>query len=164
MRIFFSFMWIFLPVFLFAQEDLEQSRDGLVYEESGRALLFVNVIEPFAHFNDNDCEVGANFQPASFPSGNQQYKNELERYILGYIDRERYALRGPFYLTLDLGAEGNIREIILGPKVQNSEYFFNDMRFVVKRIKEKWIPAKCGNDNTDSLVRIRINFNSDVAE
>lgn len=151
-------------VLLFAQQDLEQSRDDLVFEESGRALLFVNVRQPFAHFSSGDCAAGENFVPAKYALGDEVYKRELERYILGYIDRERYQLQGSFYLTLTLDASGQIKEMFLGPNVQNSRYFFDDLRFVVRRIKDRWIPAKCGSTNTESRIRIQMNFNSDVAE
>ena len=162
-KIFYLFVFCFSVTYN-AQTDVEEIGQDVVYNEKGTALLFVNIKSPFSYFKDRKCLHGAEFAKPEFPGGETEYMRLLKKNIIGYIDQETYRIQGPFYLTLDLAEDGKIREIMMAPNVKNSRYFFEDMKFVVKRIKQMWNPAKCNHQNISSKVLIQLNFNSDIAE
>jgi hypothetical protein len=150
------FLSLFAANFVFAQYDIEdQEETGLL--ENNKTILKIKIEEPFLQVAVKNCN---DFKAASFPDGISSYKETLKRYMYNYLNSEFYVLNGDFTFTLSIDETGKVTNIEGSPKVDNSQVFFDDMKYVVRRIKKNWIPANCNGKPVASEIKIKMNFSS----
>ncbi len=154
MRTIFLFLALCIANFSFAQD--QEDRDDSVIRESNKNILKIDIREPFMQIavKCND------FKPAAFEGGIVMYKDTLNKYMYSYLNSDFYALTGDFTFTLSLDAKGKVIDVTGFPKVANSEVFFDDMQYVVRRIKKNWIPASCSGQPVPSKIKVKMSFSS----
>jgi len=55
--------------------------------------------------------------------------------MYNYLNPDFYVPNGDFTFTLKIGETGKVINVEGSPKVGNSQVFFDDMKYVVRRIK-----------------------------
>jgi hypothetical protein len=150
------FLTLFAANFVFAQYDIEDQEETRLLENN-KTILKIKIEEPFLQVAIKNCN---NFKAASFPDGISNYKETLRRYMYNYLNSEFYVLYGDFTFTLSIDETGKVTNIEGFPKVDNSQVFFDDMKYVVRRIKKNWIPANCNGKAVASEIKIKMNFSS----
>ena len=65
-----------------------------------------------------------------------------------------------FPLSLPSTKMGDVTDVEGHPEVPNSKYFFEDMKYIFRRINKKWKPATCVGVPTTSKVKINMTFSS----
>lgn len=146
---------LFMASFSFAQ-DLEDRDDSFIIENN-KNLLKIDIKEPFMQVAIKSCN---DFKPASFDGGAAAYKEILKKYMYTYLNSDFYTLNGEFTFTLSIDATGKVIDIVGEPKVLNSEIFFDDMQYVVRRIKKNWNPALCNGQPVKSEMKLKMSFSS----
>ncbi|REC48180.1 energy transducer TonB [Chryseobacterium pennipullorum] len=136
-------------------QDLED-RDDSFLAENNKNLFKIDIKEPFMQVAVK-CD---DFKPAAFEGGAAAYRELLGKFMYTYLNADFYTLSGDFTFTLTIDATGKIINIVGIPKVLNSEVFFDDMKYVVRRIKKDWTPATCNGQPVKSEMRLRMNFSS----
>ncbi|WP_330744458.1 hypothetical protein [Chryseobacterium sp. CP-77] len=154
MRAIFLFLALCVMNFSWAQD--QEERDDSFIRESNKNLLKIDIREPFMQVAVK-CNA---FKPAAFEGGVAAYKDILNRYMYAYLNSDFYALTGDFTFTLVLDDKGKVTDVKGMPKVANSEVFFDDMQYVVRRIKKNWIPASCNGKPVASQIKVKMNFSS----
>lgn len=154
MKTILLFFALCIANFSFAQD--QEERDDSFIRDSNRNLLKIDIKEPFMQVAVK-CN---NFKAAGFEGGIAEYKNILNKYMYAYLNSDFYALTGDFIFTLVLDAKGKVVDVKGMPKVSNSEVFFDDMQYVVRRIKKNWIPASCNGQPVASQIKVKMNFSS----
>ncbi|MDF2551575.1 MAG: hypothetical protein K0R77_850 [Chryseobacterium sp.] len=144
----------------FAQDDLEQRDDSFIIENN-KNLLKIDIQEPFLQVALKDCK---DFKAAGFEGGAASYKELLKKYMFTYLNSDYYTLTGEFTFTLTIDAAGKVTDVEGSPKVLNSEVFFDDMQYVVRRIKKNWSPATCKNQPVKTEMKLKMNFSSVSAD
>lgn len=150
-----------IPVLLFAnflsaQIDIEDRDDSFLIENN-KNIQKIEIKEPFYQIAVKDC---VNFTPASFEGGASGYKTILRKYMYTFLNSEFYTLNGEFTFTLTIDENGRVSNIEGAPKIQYSEVFFDDMQYIVRRIKNNWTPAKCDGKPIKLQMQLRMNFTS----
>lgn len=146
--------------FTFAQTDLEDRDDSFIVENN-KNLLKIDIKEPFLQVAVKGC---SDFKPAGFEGGAAAYKELLRKYMYTYLNSEFYTLTGDFTFTLTIDATGKVIDVSGDPKVLNSDVFFDDMQYVVRRIKRNWSPATCGGEPIKSEMKLKMSFSSMSAD
>ncbi len=144
----------------FAQTDLED-RDESFIVENNKNLLKIDIKEPFLQVAVKNCN---DFKPAAFEGGAAAYKQLLRKYMYTYLNSDFYTLTGDFTFTLTIDATGKVTDVEGDPKVLNSDVFFDDMQYVVRRIKKNWSPALCNGQPVKSEMKLKMNFSSMSAD
>nr|WP_315027444.1 hypothetical protein [uncultured Chryseobacterium sp.] len=154
MKTIFLFLVLCVANFSFAQ-DIEERDDSFIVE-SNKNLFKIDIKEPFLQVavKCND------FKPVAFDGGVTAYKNLLSKYMYTYLNADFYTLTGDFTFTLTIDETGKVMDIAGAPKVPNSKVFFDDMQYVVRRIKKNWAPATCNGKPVKSEVKLKMNFTS----
>lgn len=150
------FLSLFTANFAFAQYDIEDREETMLLENN-KTILKIKIEEPFLQIAVKNCN---DFKAASFPDGINNYKEILRKYMYNYLNSEFYVLNGDFTFTLNIDETGKVTNIEGSPKVNNSQVFFEDMKYVVRRIKKNWVPASCNGKPVASEVKIKMNFSS----
>lgn len=132
-------------------------RDDSFMMENNKNLLKIDIKEPFMQVAVKGC---SDFKPASFEGGAAAYKEILRKYMYTFLNSDFYILTGEFTFTLTIDAMGKVVDIAGDPKVLNSEVFFDDMQYVVRRIKTNWTPAMCNGEPVKSEMKLKMNFSS----
>lgn len=132
-------------------------RDDSFMMENNKNLLKIDIKEPFMQVAVKGC---SDFEPASFEGGAAAYKEILRKYMYTFLNSDFYTLTGDFTFTLTIDAMGKVIDIAGDPKVLNSEVFFDDMQYVVRRIKTNWTPAMCNGEPVKSEMKLKMNFSS----
>ncbi|SDL51789.1 hypothetical protein [Chryseobacterium taihuense] len=132
-------------------------RDDSFMMENNKNLLKIDIKEPFMQVAVKGC---SDFKPASFEGGAAAYKEILRKYMYTFLNSDFYTLTGDFTFTLTIDAMGKVVDIAGDPKVLNSEVFFDDMQYVVRRIKTNWTPAMCNGEPVKSEMKLKMNFSS----
>lgn len=132
-------------------------RDDSFMMENNKNLLKIDIKEPFMQVAVKGC---SDFKPASFEGGAAAYKEILRKYMYTFLNSDFYTLTGEFTFTLTIDAMGKVVDIAGDPKVLNSEVFFDDMQYVVRRIKTNWTPAMCNGKPVKSEMKLKMNFSS----
>ncbi len=145
----------FVAQFSFAQ-DLEDRDDSFI-ADNNKNILKIEVKEPFMQIAVKNC---TDFKPASFEGGIAAYRELLAKYMYIYLNSEYYTISGDFTFTLTIDEKGKVVDIEGSPKILNADVFFDDMQYVVRRIKKNWVPATCNGKPIKSQMKIRINFSS----
>ncbi|RKS96731.1 energy transducer TonB [Chryseobacterium defluvii] len=146
---------LFMAGFSFAQ-DLEDRDDSFIMENN-KNILKIDIKEPFMQVGIKSCN---DFKPASFEGGTAAYKEILKKYMYTYLNSDFYTLNGEFTFTLTIDATGKVVDVEGDPKVLNSEIFFDDMQYVVRRIKKNWSPAMCNGQPVKSEMKLKMSFSS----
>lgn len=123
-------------------------------------FLFLGFI---GYSQDSKVQTAAivNSQNAEFPGGDDAFTKEFLRMIYAYIDLKKYAVNGKFVFVFDVNTSGKVENLDVLPKVKNSEMFIDDMKFAIKKVKQKWKPAMKDGQPVISKKIIKINFTSD---
>lgn len=150
---------LFLSALLFsgfasAQFDVEDRDDDFI-TENNRSILKIDIKEPLLQVAVKNCN---DFQAASFDGGISAYKEILRKYMYVYLNTDFYVLNGDFTFTITIDQKGKVTNIEGSPKVPNSQVFFDDMKYIVRRIKKNWVPATCNGQPVTSKIKIRINL------
>lgn len=146
---------LFVANFSFAQ-DLEERDDSFI-SENNKNLLKIDIKEPFLQVAVKNCN---DFKPAAFEGGAAAYKEILRKYMYTYLNSDFYTLTGDFTFTLTINTSGKVTDVTGAPEVLNSKVFFDDMQYVVRRIKKNWIPAMCNGQPVKSEMKLRMSFSS----
>ncbi|MCJ7933811.1 MAG: hypothetical protein MUW56_09285 [Chryseobacterium sp.] len=154
MRTILLLLFLCAANFSFAQ-DLEDRDDSFI-TENNKNILKIDIKEPFMQVavKCND------FKHAAYEGGAAAYKNMLSKYMYMYLNSDFYTLTGDFTFTLTIDAAGKVIDITGSPKVLHSEVFFDDMQYVVRRIKKNWMPATCSGEPVKSEMKLKMNFSS----
>ncbi|MBS1549019.1 MAG: hypothetical protein JSS94_04015 [Bacteroidetes bacterium] len=149
---------IFCSGLVFAQ-DVEERNEQML--ENSNNINFIDVKMPFYQLVVKGCD---HLKPAEFEGGAYTFKKLLTNFMYDYLNTDMYKLNGDFTFIITIDEKGNIIQSEGSPKIQNSHYFFDDMQYIFRRIKQKWTPAKCQEIPTTSQVKININFSSMAIE
>jgi len=142
--------------FALAQQDVEEIDDNII-TENNKNILKIDIKEPLFQVAVKNCN---GFKAANFEGGISFYRETLKKYMYNYLNSELYVLNGDFTFTLTIDQTGKVVSIEGSPKVENSEVFFDDMKYIVRRIKKNWIPATCNGQAITSQVKIKMNLAS----
>ncbi|WP_034752163.1 hypothetical protein [Chryseobacterium daeguense] len=145
---------LFSPVF--GQYDVEERDDNFI-TENNKNILKIDIKEPLLQVAVKNCN---DFKAAGFEGGIPAYTDTLRKYMYVYLNTDFYVLNGDFTFTLSIDQTGKVTNIEGSPKVANSEVFFDDMKYVVRRIKKNWTPAMCNGQPVTSKVKIKMNLSS----
>lgn len=135
-----------------AQFDVED-RDDNVITENNKSILKIDIKEPLFQVAVKNCN---DFQAASFEGGIPAYKEILRKYMYVYLNTDVYVLNGDFTFTITVDQKGKVINIEGTPKVANSQVFFDDMKYIVRRIKKNWVPATCNGQPVTSQIKIKM--------
>ena len=136
-------------------QDLEERND--ISTENSRNINQLIVKEPFYQLAIKDCP---NAKSAEFEGGIKSFKKTLANYMYDYLNSDMYKLNGDFSFVITIDETGKITEVVGHPSVPNSKYFFEDMKYIFRRINKKWKPATCVGVPTTSKVKINMTFSS----
>lgn len=150
---------LFVANFSFAQ-DLEERDDSFI-SENNKNLLKIDIKEPFLQVAVKNCN---DFKPAAFEGGAAAYKEILRKYMYTYLNSDFYTLAGDFTFTLTINTSGKVTDVTGAPQVLNSKVFFDDMQYVVRRIKKNWTPAMCNGQPVKSEMKLKMSFSSFSAD
>ncbi|MDR2207342.1 MAG: hypothetical protein LBE36_14420 [Flavobacteriaceae bacterium] len=154
MRSIFLVLSLFCLNFVSAQTDIEDRDDSFI-TENNKNLLKINIKEPFYQIAAKGCK---NFTAAGFEGGAAEYKKILTEYMFAYLNSDYYTINGDFTFTLSLDENGRVTNISGAPKVLFSEIFYDDMKYIVRRIKKNWLPATCDGIPIKSEMKIKMNI------
>ncbi|MCT2564527.1 hypothetical protein [Chryseobacterium herbae] len=156
MKAFTLFIALLVANFALAQQDVED-RDDNPITEINKNLLKIDIKEPLLQVAVKNCN---DFKPAAFEGGVAVYKETLRKFMYDYLNSDFYVLNGDFTFTLTVDQTGKVTHIEGSPKVSNSTYFFDDMKYVVRRIKKSWVPASCNRQPVSSQIKLKMSFSS----
>ncbi|MDO4224395.1 MAG: hypothetical protein Q4C75_00690 [Bergeyella zoohelcum] len=144
-----------------AQYSVEDIDDSDLNVENRKAIFSADLSLPMEHFIIKTCPKNSIYytQPKT---GERAFREELERMMQSYINKEVYALNGLFYFVFEINPNGEISGVEILPRVANVDLLQNDMQFILKRLKTKWYPAKCNEKPMNSKVRMRVNFSTEM--
>jgi hypothetical protein len=151
------FMGLLVSTFALAQNNDVEERDDNMITENNKNILKIDIKEPLLQVAVKNC---SDFKTASFEGGIPAYKEMLRKYMYVYLNTDFYVLNGDFTFTLTIDEKGKVTNIEGSPKVSNSQVFFDDMKYVVRRIKRGWVPASCNGQPVTSQVKIKMNISS----
>lgn len=140
----------------FAQSDIEERDDSFILLNN-KNMFKINIEEPFYQVREKGCQ---NFESVRFNNGSLDFRKTLEDKMFRNLNSNLYVLNGRFYFVFNIDNQGKITDVEGFPKVDNSEYFFDDMKKMVSENKMQVIPAKCDGQNVDSKLKVNINLNS----
>jgi len=143
-----------------AQYDVED-RDDTPVTEANKNILKIDIKEPFFQIAAKNCKA---FKAAGFDGGVSVYKEMLRRFMYDYLNSDFYVLNGEFTFTLTIDENGIVKDIEGSPKIANSQYFYDDMKYIVKRIKKRWTPASCNGQPIASQIKVKMSLSSMSAE
>ena len=159
MKTIFTILTLFLVHFASAQTDLEDRDDSFILENN-KNIQKIEIEKPFYQIPVK-CE---NFTPASFNGGADAYGSVLKKNMYTFLNTNYYTLNGVFTFTLTIDQSGKVTTIGGAPKIHGSDVFFDDMKYVVRRIQENWNPAQCDGKPVTSQMKIKIDFSSTIAD
>ncbi|SDI30859.1 hypothetical protein SAMN05421846_10686 [Chryseobacterium taeanense] len=156
MKAFVFLSMLLVSNFVFAQSDVEDRDDNFI-AENNKSILKIDIKEPLLQVAVKNCD---NFKAASFEGGVSVYKETLRKYMYVYLNTDFYVLNGDFTFTLTIDQNGKVINIEGSPKVANSQIFFDDMKYIVRRIKKNWLPATCNGKPVISQIKIKMNLST----
>ncbi|RQO40466.1 hypothetical protein DBR39_05840 [Chryseobacterium sp. KBW03] len=116
--------------------------------------------EDFFENYKSDYDISKIYQPAELPDGLRELRKEIHKKLEDNIDPESYNPKGKFIISFIIDTDGNISNVDVEPKIENSEKFFEDIKSIMKRIKVKWNPGKIKGIPIRSKFRMPFNFKS----
>lgn len=154
-------MMVFFGTLINAQFMIDDVDDSEILSENGKTVFSANMNFPMEHFRITSCNTD-HISYAKPVNGEDALRQELLSSMITYVDKDSYALNGTFYLVFEIDPKGEISNFELKPNVVNGNMFYEDLKFIVKRLKTKWYPANCNGATIPSKVRMKINFRTDV--
>ncbi|MBW8522268.1 hypothetical protein K0U91_07270 [Chryseobacterium chendengshani] len=151
------FLGIFISNLALAQYDVEERDDHNMMTENNKSILKIDIREPLLQVAVKKCN---DFKALHIEGGIPAYKEILKNYMYDYLNSEFYVLNGDFTFTLIIDENGKLTHMEGYPKVSNSEIFFDDMKYILRRIKKNWIPASCNGKSVTSQIKIKMNLTS----
>ncbi|KAA0127481.1 hypothetical protein FY557_12735 [Chryseobacterium sp. SN22] len=152
-----TLLLVFVSGSAFAQLNDVEERDDNFIMENNKNILKIDIKEPLLQVAVKGCK---DFKAAEFEDGIPAYKEMLRKYMYVYLNTDFYVLNGGFTFILTVNEKGKVTRIEGIPKVANSKVFFEDMKYVVRRIKKNWIPAICNGQPVTSQIKINMNLSS----
>lgn len=146
--------------FASAQFDIEERGDDFI-AENNKNILKIEIKEPLFQVAVKNC---TDFKTADFEGGVSAYKEILKKNMYVYLNTDFYVLNGDFTFTLTIDQTGKVTDIEGAPQVDNSRIFFDDMKYLVRRIRKNWIPAMCNGKPVTSQIKIKMNLLSIAAD
>ncbi|MEJ5048807.1 hypothetical protein WH221_03165 [Chryseobacterium culicis] len=150
--------------FNLAVKSLGSLKNWQPAEEQGEKVTayfdFPFLTEDFFENYKSDYDISKIYQPAELPGGVKELRKEIHKKLEGYLDSESYNPKGKFIISFIIDADGSISTVDIEPKVDNSEQFFEDIKFILKKIKVKWNPGKIKGQSIKSKFRMPFNFKS----
>ncbi len=159
----FIFVLLFFSTFLQAQ-DVEDMQEGSSVSETAAALFHADVRKPFDYYLLNTCAETSQFVRAQYQGGDSALATQLLKNVYFYVDRELYAVNGPFYLNVNISKEGKVTAVDSTPKVKNSAPFLKSLNAAFLNVPQRWTPSICDGVPVDSKIRIQLNFATQVAD
>lgn len=154
MKKFLFFASLFVSSIFFAQ-DLEDRLE--MNTENSRNINQLEIKKPFFQLAIKDCDI---LSPAQFEGGTYAFSSLLSKYMMTYLNSDMYRLNGDFSFVITINKEGDVTDVEGHPEVPNSKYFFEEMKYIFRRINKKWKPATCVGVPTTSKVKINMTFSS----
>lgn len=148
------FMGSFLAKSQYLIEDNDVTENS---NEFGEAQVSFDLNNPL-EFYRLKCE-NANY--AQFPGGENAFKQVLFNAMKSTVNQGNYSVNGTFEFVLNINKNGNLQKFTLKPEVPNSDVLNSDLSFMFGQMKYKWKPATCNGVETDSKLRIRVNFRTE---
>ncbi|MGC4128812.1 MAG: hypothetical protein QM564_04470 [Bergeyella sp.] len=161
MKTFYLLAGLFLSINVYAQSMDIEDRDDSFILENNKNIQKIEIQQPFYQIPVKGCK---DFTSAGFEGGAKAYSNLLRNNMYTFLNTNYYTLDGTFSFTLTINENGKISNIEGTPKIPNSEIFFDDMKYVIRRISQNWAPAKCGGKAVSSQMKIKMNFSSVTAD
>lgn len=109
----------------------------------------------------SDYDITKVFKSPELPGGVNAFRKEVHKNLEGYLDWDAYKPKGKFIVFFEIDTDGKISNIEIEPKVANSETFFEDIKFAIKKVKGKWMPAKINGTPVKYKFRMPLNFDLD---
>ena len=159
MKTLFIFLSLIFSIVAFGQEL--DDRDDTFIAENLKNINEITIEEPFYQIKNAGC---AQFTAAQFPGGISQFKEDLKKYMFMYLNSDFYRLNGNFAFTLSIDENGKITKVEGAPKVINSDVFFSDMQYVIRRMRTTLEPAKCNGKDSASKMKIKMKFSSTTVD
>jgi len=107
-----------------------------------------------------DYDLSKLYQYPDLPGGSHELRKEIHKKLEGYLDPTSYSANGKFIISFTIDTDGSISTVDIEPKIDNSEQFFEDIKFILKKIKVKWNPGKIKGQPIKSKFRMPFNFKS----
>lgn len=161
MKAFYVFVGLFFCITVYAQSMDIEDRDDSFILENNKNIQKIEILQPFYQIPVKSCK---DFFSASFEGGAKAYSDLLRNYMYTFLNTNYYTLNGTFSFTVTIDESGKISAIEGAPKIPNSEIFFDDMKYVIRRISQSWNPAKCDGKSVTSEIKIKMNFSSATAD
>ena len=98
------------------------------------------------------------FQKAEFPGGDDAFRKEFLKKVYSSVDMALYAMQGEITFIFNIDPKGKIDKVDILPKFKNNEMFIDDMKYAVKKVKNKWQPATRNGIAVDSKFIMKVNF------
>lgn len=149
------YLGIFLIHGLAFAQDVEE-RNELAIENSNN-INFLNIKSPIYQLSVKGCD---QLEPAVFEGGMNEFKIQLKNYMYDFLNSDLYKLNGDFTFIITIDENGSMTDIVGSPQVPNSKYFFDDMKYIIRRMKVKWQPAHCEGKPVMSNIKVNIAFSS----
>ena len=160
MKIIILLIGLLTANFASAQFDIEERGDDFI-AENNKNILKIEIKEPLFQVAVKNCN---DFKTADFEGGVSAYKEILKKNMYVYLNTDFYVLNGDFTFTLTIDQTGKVTDIEGAPQVDNSRIFFDDMKYLVRRIRKNWIPAMCNGKPVTSQIKIKMNLLSIAAD
>lgn len=147
---------LFTGIFCNAQFLIDDS-EIIVENEAGRSQIAFDLSRP-VEFYRLKCASPVYAKPNE---SELAFKEKLGKGMKAYLDHNSYSVNGTFDLNLEIGSDGILKSVAVRPEVPNSDMLQRDLAFIIRQISPQWDPATCNGSQTDSRIRMRINFRTE---
>lgn len=151
------FIFIFTFGFANAQRLIDETDDAQFLNEAAKATIKFDMKYPLEYYRLK-C---TNPVYAQFPGGEENFKHELFKNMIAYLDNNTYAVNGTFLFVFEIGTDGKISNFTLKPNVLNGDMLFKDLNFIVKKTNEKWKSSTCEGKPVSTKVRLKVDFRTE---
>lgn len=131
-------------------------------EENGKRVTayldFPFLPNDFFENYKSDYDISNVYQSPELPGGMGAFRKEIYKNLTAYLDFDSYKPKGKFIVFFEVNTDGKISNIDIEPKIANSDQFFDDIKFVIKKVKGKFTPAKLKGVPIKSKFRLPLNF------
>ena len=98
---------------------------------------------------------------ASYKSGNEKFKKDLERAVDYAVDGN-YVVYGTMTFTFLIDETGKAKIVDVKPRLKNSQKLIDDLNYLLKRSNKNWEPARKDGKAVPSHFNYQIKFNTEV--
>jgi hypothetical protein len=150
--------------FTLAVKSLGSLKNWQPAEQDGKTIsaYFDFLFQPKDFFENYkpDYDIAKSYESAAIPGGIKAFRKEVRESLINYLDWESYNPKGTFIISFAVDTDGDITNVDIEPKVENNKILLEDIKFALKKIKGKWIPAKTNGVPVRSWFRMPFNFKS----